>query len=104
VGNPGLRSPVLVTGNYDLTVRHVLRALQGLDTRLLVVPSAGINVWCAAAGGHPGTQQVVTALKTSGVDDAILSGKVLGLASQLTPERICCRESFSEQIAGRCHE
>ena len=37
-------------------------------------------------------------------DDAIPSGKVLGLASQITPERICCRESVSERIAGRSHE
>jgi ferredoxin len=36
-----------------------------------VAPSAGINVWCAAAGGHFGTHQVVTALKTSGVEEQV---------------------------------
>ncbi|MDH3210957.1 MAG: 4Fe-4S binding protein [Myxococcales bacterium] len=71
VGEPGPFSPVLVTGNYDLTVRRVLRALRGVDAWLVVAPAGGINVWCAAAGGHLSTHQVVTALKTSGVEDRV---------------------------------
>jgi len=71
VGNPGPESPVIVTCNYDLTVRRVLRALAGRNAWLVVAPSAGINVWCAAAGGHFGTHQVVTALKTSGIEDRV---------------------------------
>ena len=71
VGNPDPNSPVLVTCNYDLTVRRLIRALRGRDVWLVVAPSAGINVWCAAAGGHFGTHQVVTALKTSGVEDKV---------------------------------
>jgi NAD-dependent dihydropyrimidine dehydrogenase PreA subunit len=71
VGEPGPLSPVLVTGNYDLTVRRVLRALRGQDVWLVVAPSGGINVWCAASGGHLSTHQVVTALKTSGVEDRV---------------------------------
>jgi NAD-dependent dihydropyrimidine dehydrogenase PreA subunit len=71
VGQPGESSPVIVTCNYDLTVRRVLRALEGLDAWLVVAPSKGINVWCAASGGHLGTHQVVTALKTSGVGERV---------------------------------
>jgi NAD-dependent dihydropyrimidine dehydrogenase PreA subunit len=71
IGNPGRDSPVLVTGNYDLTVRRLTRALAGVDAWLLVAPSGGINVWCAAAGGHLGTPQVVTALKTSGIAERV---------------------------------
>jgi NAD-dependent dihydropyrimidine dehydrogenase PreA subunit len=71
VGSPGPGSPVLITGNYDLTVRRVQRALGGLDAWLLVAPSGGINVWCAAAGGHLTTHQVVTALKTSGIEERV---------------------------------
>lgn len=71
VGNPDESSPVLLTGNYDLTVRRVLRALRGCDAWLVVAPSGGINVWCAAAGGHLSTHQVVTALKTSGVAERV---------------------------------
>jgi ferredoxin len=68
IGSPGPMSPVLVTCNYDLTVRTLERALAGCDAWLVVAPAAGINVWCAAAGGHFGTHQVVTALKTSGIE------------------------------------
>ena len=62
---------MVVTCNYDLTVRRLTRALKGLDVWLVVAPSAGINVWCAASGGHLGTHQVVTALKTSGVAEQV---------------------------------
>lgn len=70
-GNPGPSSPVLVTGNYDLSVRRLLRALEGVDAWVVVAPSRGINVWCAAAGGHLTSHQVVTALKTSGVEERV---------------------------------
>jgi len=70
-GSPGPFSPVIVTGNYDLTVRRVLRALEGTDAWVVVAPSSGINVWCAAAGGHLTTHQVITALKTSGVAERV---------------------------------
>ena len=62
IGEPDETSPVLLTGNYDLTVRRLVRALGDCDVWLLVAPSGGINVWCAAAGGHLTTHQVVTAL------------------------------------------
>jgi NAD-dependent dihydropyrimidine dehydrogenase PreA subunit len=71
VGEPGESSSVIVTCNYDLTVRRVLRALEGVDAWVVVAPSKGINVWCAASGGHLGTHQVVTALKTSGVAECV---------------------------------
>jgi len=71
VGSPSAKSPVLVTGNYDLTVRRLVRALRGIDAWLVVAPSRGINVWCAASGGHLSTHQIVTALKTSGVEDRV---------------------------------
>lgn len=76
-GNPGPESPVLVTGNYDLTVRRLLRALDGMDAWVVVAPSGGINVWCAAAGGQFGTSQVVTALKTSGIEEHVQHRRVI---------------------------
>jgi NAD-dependent dihydropyrimidine dehydrogenase PreA subunit len=52
-------------------VRRLVRALRGVDAWLVVAPSRGINVWCAASGGHFSNHQVVTALKTSGVEDCV---------------------------------
>ena len=77
VGTPNEESPVLVTCNYDLTVRRVLAALEGLDAWVVVAPTRGINVWCAAAGGHMSTHQVVTALKTSGVAERVTHRNVI---------------------------
>jgi NAD-dependent dihydropyrimidine dehydrogenase PreA subunit len=71
IGDPDESSPVLVTGNYDLTVRRLARAIRGHDAWLVIAPTRGINVWCAAAGGHMSTHQVVTALKTSGIADRV---------------------------------
>lgn len=65
IGNPGPDAPVLVTCNFDLTVRRVLTALQGLDCYLLVAPSKGINVWCSASGGMFNAHSVISVVKTS---------------------------------------
>ena len=68
IGNPDRRAPVLLTCNYDLTVRRVVHALQGQDCYLVVANSRGVNVWCAAAGGLFTHHDVISALKTSGIE------------------------------------
>lgn len=68
IGHPGRDAPVLLTGNYRLTVAWVKHALQGLDAWLLVANSRGVNVWCAATGGLLSHHNVVSVLKTSGID------------------------------------
>ena len=77
VGHPDRSSPVLLTGNYDLTVRRVLRALRGIDAWLVVADSHGVNVWCAASGGHLGTHQVVTALKVARLESRVVHRQVI---------------------------
>jgi SAM-dependent methyltransferase len=72
VGRPTPDSPVLVTGNFDLTVRRLVDAIDGrVDAWVLVADSAGINVWCAAGGGFFTADKVITAVKTSGVEKAV---------------------------------
>lgn len=72
IGRPDRDSPVLVTGNYDLTVRRLVKALDGrVDCWLLVTDSRGINVWCAAGGGHFTADAVIAGLKTSGVSAVV---------------------------------
>src|SRR5215475_2199098 len=77
IGTPDRSSPVFLTGNYDLTVRRVLRALRGLNAYLVVANSRGINVWCAASGGHLGTHQVVTALKLAQLENRVVHREVI---------------------------
>jgi 2-polyprenyl-3-methyl-5-hydroxy-6-metoxy-1,4-benzoquinol methylase len=71
IGQPGADAPVLVTGNYDLTVRRLLRDTQGLDVYLLVVNSAGINVWCASGGGYLTSEKVIAAVRAKQLDQAV---------------------------------
>lgn len=71
VGTPDRGSPVLVTCNFDLTVRRLLRALRGTDAWVLVAQSRGVNVWCAAGGREFDTDAVVSAVKTSRIADHV---------------------------------
>ncbi len=71
IGNPGRDSPVIVTGNYTETVRRLKKALKGENAWLLVANSKGINVWCAAGGGHLTHHDVISAVITSGAETKI---------------------------------
>ena len=72
VGHPGADSPVLVTGNFDLTVRRLVKAIDGkVNVWVLVADSAGINVWCAAGGGNFTAEKVIAALKSSHLDKVV---------------------------------
>lgn len=68
IGHPGRGSPVLLTCNFQLTVERVKRALAGTDAWLLVANSRGVNVWCAATGGLLTDHDVVSVIKTSGIE------------------------------------
>jgi len=77
IGNPGRDAPVLLTGNFRLTVERVKRALRGLDAYLLVANSRGVNVWCASTGGMLTNHQVVAVLKTSGITERVDHRRVI---------------------------
>ena len=68
IGNPDATSPVLLTGNFQLGVERVKRALRGVDAYVLIANSRGVNVWCAATGGLLTNHDVVSVLKTSGIE------------------------------------
>jgi ferredoxin len=77
LGHPDAASPVLVTGNYALTVRRLRRVLAGVDAWLLVADSRGINVWCAAGGGHLTHHDVIAAVRTSGVGERVTHRRLI---------------------------
>lgn len=71
IGKPNRNSSVIVTSNFHLTVCRVEKSLKNEDCYLLVVPTNGINVWCGACGGDLNTHSVITAVKTSRIDERI---------------------------------
>jgi ferredoxin len=71
IGKPSRTSPVFLTCNYHLTVKRVKRALHRIDCYLLVANSNGHNVWCGATGGHFTNHDVISILKTSGVEKLV---------------------------------
>ena len=77
LGNPDENSPVIVTSNYHLTVRCVEKSLANTDCYLLVAPTGGINVWCAACGGELTTLSIIRVVKTSGISDLVNCHKLI---------------------------
>jgi NAD-dependent dihydropyrimidine dehydrogenase PreA subunit len=77
IGNPGPDAPVLVTGNYALTVRRLEQVLRGLDVWLLVANSRGINVWCAAGGGHFTHHDVIAAIRAERLSEHVSHRRVV---------------------------
>ncbi|MEN3189847.1 MAG: HgcAB-like fusion protein [Atribacterota bacterium] len=77
IGNPNQNSPVFLTCNFHLTVERVKKALIGINCYLLIANSKGINVWCAATGGHFTNHSVISALKTSGIEKLVSHRKVI---------------------------
>jgi ubiquinone/menaquinone biosynthesis C-methylase UbiE len=72
IGHPDAESPVLVTGNFDLTVRRLVRAIDGkVDAWLLIADSKGINVWCAAGGGYLTAEKIISVLKSSRLEEIV---------------------------------
>jgi ferredoxin len=77
IGAPGRDSPVLLTCNYRLTVARVRWALRGKNAYLLVANSRGVNVWCAATGGLLTNHDVLSVLKTSGIEERVDHRRVI---------------------------
>jgi NAD-dependent dihydropyrimidine dehydrogenase PreA subunit len=71
IGRPGRDSPVLVTGNFTLTIRRLITTLSGHDVWLLCANSKGINVWCAACGGHLTHHDIISVLRTSRISEQV---------------------------------
>jgi len=77
IGNPDYESPVIVTGNYELTVRRVAGALNGLDCRLLICNSRGVNVWCSTLSGHFSQKSIIRAIELTNLFKYISHKKII---------------------------
>jgi len=71
LGQPTPESPVWVTANYTLSFDALRSALDGIDGYILVLDTEGINVWCAAAKGTFGTDELVRRIEATGLANVI---------------------------------
>ncbi len=105
VGRPDRDSPVLITGNYLITVRRLRRALKDLDAWLLVTDSRGINVWCATSGGHLTNRDLVRALRSSGIEEKVDHRRLVipGLSAPGLEPRVIRDRTGWEALFGPVH-
>ncbi|MEI7901470.1 MAG: mercury methylation corrinoid protein HgcA, partial [bacterium] len=71
LANPDNQSPVLVTANYKMSFDRLREALPGRSAWVLVLDTAGINVWCAAGKGTFATGELVRRIASSGLDQVV---------------------------------
>lgn len=71
LGNPDRGASVFVTANYTLSFDDLRSALQGMDAYILVLDTKGINVWCAAGEGTFGTEEMVSKIASTGLEDIV---------------------------------
>lgn len=71
VGEPSADCPVLVTANYKVTFDRLRSQLAGQAAWILVLETLGINVWCAAAKGTFGTDELVRRIETTGLPEVV---------------------------------
>jgi acetyl-CoA decarbonylase/synthase complex subunit gamma len=71
VGGPTDDSPVLVTANYRMTFDRLRSELTGIDAWIVALDTKGINVWCAAAKGTFGTDELCRRVEAVGLSRAV---------------------------------
>ncbi len=77
VGRPGPRSEVFVTASYKFSFDHLRRALAGLDAWVLVLDTAGVNVWCAAGKGTFGTAELVRRIEAVALERVVAHRRIV---------------------------
>ncbi|MFH1267288.1 MAG: mercury methylation corrinoid protein HgcA [Planctomycetota bacterium] len=70
-GVPTADSPVLVSANYKMSFDRLRSQLTGIDAWILVLDTAGINVWCAAGKGTFGTGEIVRRVEAARLAEVV---------------------------------
>jgi hypothetical protein len=71
LGRPDGDSAVLVTASYRLGFDLLRRDLRGFPCWILVLDTAGINVWCAAGAGTFSTEELVARIAKSRLAEVV---------------------------------
>ena len=101
IGNPSQKSPVFVTGNYDLTIRRVIAALESQDCWLLVCDSRGINTWCSSLAGHFKSEDIIKAINLTKLSEKVSHKKIILpqlCAGSVSPQQIKKETRFDSEF------
>jgi hypothetical protein len=71
LGTPTAESPVFVTANYKLSFDLLRKNCASRDAWVLVIDTAGINVWCAAGKGTFCTKAIVKQITECDLNSAV---------------------------------
>jgi NAD-dependent dihydropyrimidine dehydrogenase PreA subunit len=77
VGNPNKNSIIIVTGNYDLTIRRVVKSLSRIDCWLLICDSRGINIWCSSLSNNFNTDKIINAINIVNLKEKVNCKKLI---------------------------
>ncbi len=64
-------SEVFISANYTLSFDALRAALQGKDAYIIVLDTKGVNVWCAAGEGTFGTEELISKIKSTGIEKIV---------------------------------
>lgn len=76
-GNPDDKSDVFVTANYKMSFDALRSAINGMNAWVLVLDTAGINVWCAAGKGTFGTDELLKRITGTGLSAVVSHRKII---------------------------
>ncbi len=71
LGKPDENSHVIVTANYKMSFDAVRKNLARHDAWILVLDTAGINVWCAAGKGSFGSAELIKKIDETGISSIV---------------------------------
>ena len=77
LGNPNKNSLVFVTANYKLSFDMLRKNLSGMDAWILVLDTKGVNVWCAAAKGTFGTEELISKIESTNLVNLVNHKKLI---------------------------
>ena len=97
IGNPTPDSPLLLTSNFYMTFKQVVKALRGRHCWLMVEDTEGWNVWCAADARIFSAEKAAALMRAYDVDSLCdhqtivvprLGGRIARRLSELTGWRV----------------
>ena len=77
LGNPNKNSLVFVTANYKLSFDALRKNLSEIDAWILVLDTKGVNVWCAAAKGTFGTEELISKIESTNLVNFVNHKKII---------------------------